>query len=108
VYYQPLLLMPFSDVLVPVLNEACMARVRLLWRPGSVGSKIEVLTDGCDRPAIDHRAVSRVGAAADRSLRECEWSCYGERGRENDCLEFHGSIPLLRKQNEDGRHWLPT
>jgi len=89
-----------------MLGEACVPRVRLLWRPGSVGSKIEILTDGGDGPAIDHRAISPGRVTANRSLRECERTCHGERGRQNDCLEFHDSIPFVArnrtKTGDDG------
>lgn len=94
----------FSDVPVPMFREACMPRVR---RPGSVGSKIEVLTGRCDWPAVEHRAVSKVRTAANRGLREREGTCHGERGRQNDCLEFHCLFPsVARKKNKDERVWL--
>jgi hypothetical protein len=91
------MLMPVSDMSMPM-----MPMVPQSWRPGSIGSKIHILADRPDRPAVDHSAVSEVRATANRGwLRKCEGICDHECGRENDCFEFHCSVPFsFEKENE--------
>jgi len=71
----------FSDVPVPMFLEACMRRVRQSWRPGSVGSKIHILTGRSNRPAIKRAGVSKVRTTSNRrGLREREGTRHDDRG----------------------------
>jgi hypothetical protein len=71
----------FGDVPVPMFLEAGMPRVRQLWRPGLVGSKIHILTGCSNRPAIKRAGVSKVRTTANRrGLREREGTRHDDRG----------------------------
>jgi hypothetical protein len=65
-----------------------------------IGLKIHILPDRSDRPAIEHRAVSKRRGAADRGvLRQCKRACQRERGRERNGFKFHGHF-LIRKPQQ--------
>jgi hypothetical protein len=96
----PALMPALSEMPVPMLHEVRLTMVlRSQW---SIGSKVHILTDGSDRPAIDNRTIPKVRATANRGgLRECEGTCQSDRGRENDCFEFHCSAtPGVRKRTK--------
>ena len=91
----------FSEMPVPMLHE--VRRLTMVLRSQClIGLKIHILTDGSNRPAIDNRTISKVRATANRGgLRECEGTCQSDRARENDCFEFHYSVPpVVRKRTK--------
>lgn len=89
---------PAALLLTPVFRDV-VVMIEMMGRyhsrcGRSIGSKIEIFADGCDRPAVDRRAVTKISGTADRSrLRECEGASHGERGRQNGCFYFHVRFP---------------
>src|SRR5579863_6479415 len=95
----------FSDVTVPVRHEPPMVRC-ISWRPGSIGTKIEVFAGRRDRTTVEHRAVAEVRRATDRGLRECERTYRRESRHQTDGCKSHFAYPSNRERNEDRRVWL--
>ena len=99
-------------LLTPVLGQVTVASARMdppmvrrkSWRVGS--TKIEVLTDRRDGPAVDHCAIAEIGGTANRGLCQCERTDQAEGGRQTDCCEGHAAFPCFARRNEHWRDWL--